>query len=86
MPAAEKKSGRGKKKKDGSQNRKGTPRAKSNGRGKGDDAPQGLCFSLWRTGSCSTQGFKYEHRANPQKGKAGKGGSRGSSAGSNQPM
>ena len=47
--------------------------------------PQSVCFSFWRTGSCSTQGCKYEHRANPQKGKAGKGGSRGSSAGSNQP-
>ena len=69
--AAEKKGGTGKKKTDGhgAQNRKNTPRAKSKGRGKGYGAPPGVCFSFWRTGSCSTQGCKWEHRANPQKGK-----------------
>ena len=74
--AAEQKNNKGRKKKDGngSQNRKSTPRA--NGRGKGDDAPSGVCFSFWRTGACSTQGCKWEHRANPNKIKGGKSGRR----------
>ena len=85
--AAERKNSNGKKKKDGdgAQNRKATPRAKSKGRGKGEEAPSGVCFSFWRTGSCSTQGCKWEHRANPNKGKGGKGGSRNPSTDSKGP-
>ena len=42
-------------------------------------------MSFWRTGSCSAQGCMWEHRASPQKGIAGTGGSRGSSVGSTAP-
>ena len=85
--AAERKNSKGKKQKDGNgaQNRKATPRAKSKGRGKGEEAPSGVCFSFWRTGACSTQGCKWEHRANPNKGKGGKGGRRNPSTDSKGP-
>ena len=61
------------------QYRKATPRGKSRGWGKGDDAPDGVCFSFWWTGKCTTQNCKYEHRANPNPGKRDRGGSRASS-------
>jgi hypothetical protein len=87
--AAAKQGGRGnrtKAKGDGgnAQNRRAIPRGKSRGRGKGDDAPAGVCFSFWRTGKCSTQGCKWEHRANPNPGRQ-ENGSRASSRNSNAP-
>ena len=60
------------------------PRAKTGGRG--GDVPSGVFFSFWRTGCCSTQGCKWEHRANPNKGKGGKGGSRNPSTDSKGPQ